>query len=370
MTILYEKLKTIYSIIPYSTNCKNRIELFCSILIGKKQIILKLKNQNKIKIRFETLDLVYPLIGIISFASSCKMTNENKVLISFDQKNTIEFDLNKLNLEDKNLIHVLFRALDNGANFIFSENQKEPIRDKTFRILTINNKKVIQTHDGICFYLDSIQPMNTIIETFVFQSHLMSSSDDFSGKIVFDVGAECGDTALFYANKGAKVFSFEPVIAHFNALKKNLEINKELAKQIHPTNAAIGEDGILKFYQSASAEIAGGASYVYNMHGKEVKIVDVQGFSINSAMKKVNVEHIDLLKMDCKGCEFYLTEKDLANVDSLKIEYVAIDKKHRLEDLLKILEKLNYSYLIYRPSKYFRSNKEVATIYAKKKDLL
>tara|TARA_B110000495_G_C22944064_1_gene552565 strand:- start:947 stop:1267 length:321 start_codon:yes stop_codon:yes gene_type:complete len=106
------------------------------------------------------------------------------------------------------------------------------------------------------------------------------------------------------------------------------------------------------------------------MHGKEVKIVDVQGFSINSAMKKVNVEHIDLLKMDCKGCEFYLTEKDLANVDSLKIEYVAIDKKHRLEDLLKILEKLNYSYLIYRPSKYFRSNKEVATIYAKKKDLL
>lgn len=368
--MLIEKFKIIYSILPYSVNIKNRNELFCSILFGRKQITLKLKNGNKVKIKLERLDLISSLIGIISFASSCKMINKNKVLVSFDQKNILELNLSELDLQDRNLIHVLFKALDNGANFIFSEKKDEPIRDKTFRILKINNKKVIETHDGIRFYLDSIQPNNTIIETFVNQSHLISSTEDFSGKIVFDVGAECGDTALFYANKGAKVFSFEPILAHFNALKRNLELNTELAKRIHPTNAAIGEDGMLKFYQSTSAEIAGGASFVYNMQGKDVKTVEVQGFSLNSAMEKVGVEHIDLLKMDCKGCEFYLTSDVLTNVDSLKIEHVSMDKKHKLEDLLKILEKSDYSYLIYRHSRYTKSNKEVATIYAKKKILL
>ena len=49
--------------------------------------------------------------------------------------------------------------------------------------------------------------------------------------IVVDVGAQCGDTPLYYANKGATVYAFEPNLNHYNAMLKNLSLNPVLAKK-------------------------------------------------------------------------------------------------------------------------------------------
>ena len=46
--------------------------------------------------------------------------------------------------------------------------------------------------------------------------------------------------------------------------------------------------------------------------------------------------------MDCKGCEFLLTENALKNVDMVKIEFLSLDNSHKLKDLLKILENAGF----------------------------
>ena len=154
---------------------------------------------------------------------------------------------------------------------------------------------------------------------------------------------------------------------HYDAMLKNISLNPELSKKITPINAAVGKDGILKFYQSGKAEIAEAASFVYNIHGKDAKTTEITGYSLKSAYEKFNLKHIDLLKMDCKGCEYFLTEDDLINVNTIKIEYTNFDDSHKLEDLLKNIKKSGFQYTIYRHiPDYYKSNSFSGTLYAKR----
>ena len=92
---------------------------------------------------------------------------------------------------------------------------------------------------------------------------------------------------MYYASRGAIVFAFEPMKAHYDAMIRNLTLNPKLFERITPINAAIGKDGKLKFYHSGISEIAGVSSFVYNVHGKEATIFnDVQGYSLSAAIKK------------------------------------------------------------------------------------
>lgn len=146
-----------------------------------------------------------------------------------------------------------------------------------------------------------------------------------------------------------------------------MSLNPELAKNIIATNAAIGKDGELLFYHSDRADIAECASFVYNTHGKNARTSKVQGLSLNTAYEKFGIKHIDLLKMDCKGCEFNLTDNDLKIVNSVKIEYLAGGDKQKLQKLLTTLQNNNFQYIIFRHEPiYYASNLVSATIYAKK----
>ena len=171
-------------------------------------------------------------------------------------------------------------------------------------------------------------------------------------KIVFDVGANVGDTALFYANEGAKVYSFEPIKAHYDAMIQNISLNPDLSKNIIAVNAAMGKDETLKFFQDSEADISYSASFVYNHHGKNAKIVEVQGYSLDTIISKYEISKVDLLKMDCKGCEFFLSNNNLDKVSALKIEYGAYDNSHKLEDLIETLKSNGFNYAIYQHNRY------------------
>lgn len=179
--------------------------------------------------------------------------------------------------------------------------------------------------------------------------------------------AECGDTPLYFANKGANVYAFEPVKTHFEAMLRNISLNPHLSNRIITINAAIGKDGLLKFYESTKMGGGGGASFLYNNQGNDFKKFEVIGYSLESALEKFNIKNIDLLKMDCKGCEFLLTENALKNVNKVKIEYSIHSNEHKMENLTRILEDSGFSFIIYRNSDQSRrSNRFSANIYGVK----
>ncbi len=368
---LFENLGLIYYLAPFIFVAKNKKELLFSILLGRKTYKIRLFDDTVARFTSLQFDTMLSFLAVLTYATHYSTTPDRKLEVSFDMmKNKFIIPLDNLSIEDENLLQTLFGCLRHGADFISGdENSLPKYRDKTFRIMEKNGKRIIETPNGVKFYMDSIHPGNTIVEAFAQDIHLVNSHDDWNNKVVIDVGAECGDTPLYYASKGAKVYAFEPMKAHFEAMLRNLSLNPELSKKITPINAAIGKDGMLKFYHANRADIAETSSFVYNAHGEDVKVFEVRGYSIQSALNEFNIDHVDLLKMDCKGCEFFLTEDDLKNVDKVKIEYEAFPYVgHNLEDLLKILKKVGYDYVLYRinPNRDKFSNKDSGHLYGQK----
>ena len=361
-----ENLGLVYFVLPFISVVENKISLICSILFGKSEYKIKIKN-TIIEIPRTKFDSLRSLLACLTYSISYSIDASKNLEISFDENSKFRISLKGLSFEDSNLLKLLHEGNKYCANFL-NDISFTDIRKQTYRIISENDKKIIITSDGIKFFVDSIHPGNTIIETFVREIHSINPKIDWNNKIVVDVGAECGDTPLYFASMGAKVFAFEPLKKHFEFFKKNLSLNPALSEKIIPINAAIGKDEQLKFYVSADdayGTIA--ASFVSNNQGKNFKHELVDGYKLETARKKFDINHIDLLKMDCKECEFYLTDNDLKDIDRIKLEYTIWNKKYKLEDLLNLLKRNGFKCSIFRHGDNSRlSNRIGGTIYATK----
>lgn len=369
MSSLIERFGLLYFIVPFLPAVSNKFELILNLLINKPNIRVKLQNRFVIRFKRSQFDVLMSLLGCLSYATNYKI--ENSILeISFDFKNYFRMNLAKITYEEQNLLSLLFLGIRYGADFVTNERDDFK-RDKSFKIFSVNDRRIVVTKSGIKFFLDSIHPGNTIIETFVNKIHLISSDQDWNDKIVVDIGAECGDTPLFFASLGAKVYAFEPNERNFKDMLDNLKLNPHLSERIIPIQAAIGEDGVLEFINPDVSDddlYIGSGSYVYDFYDGRGKTTKVKGYKLETARKEFGISNIDLLKMDCKGCQFSLTQKSLEGVEQIKIEYSVRDSKHNIHELIGTLKKSGFEYVIYRHNPFARiSNRIMANIYAKKK---
>ncbi len=357
----------IYYILPYSHIIENRFNLILSIFFGRKSFRIRLTDNRDFQFENDQYTTMLHLLGILTFATNYKIIENDILEVSFDFKNQFKINLRNISKEDENLLELLFLGSKFGVNFINTKNLiKNENRGKTVAIYQENGKSIVETPNNVKFFLDSIHPGNTIIETFIQRIHDIRVDDDWSGKLVIDVGAECGDTALYYAKLGAKVIAFEAIKENYDAALQNLSLNEELSNKISLINNAIGKDGTLKFFQSKDTPDIG-SSFVYNKRGDDAKIVFVEGYSLETVIKKFSVEHIDLLKMDCKGCEFSLNKDILEKISEIKIEYVANSQDRRVENLLNLLKESGFTSDIYRVDPSSRlSNKSTGHIYSRK----
>ncbi len=366
---LFDKFGLIYFLIPFLFIIKNKWSLIFSILLGSSVYKIKIKNSPELKFQSYEYSLMISVLGVLTYSTEFNFKNNSQFEISFDSKNKFVLSLDRSSVEDINLIQTLFGGLRHGADFTISENFRENglKRDKSFKIVKNDGRSIIQTSDGIKFYLDSIHPGNTIVETFVQKIHQINSKQSLDGKIVVDIGAECGDTALFYSKLGAKVFAFEPIEEHYNQLIENINLNQELKERITPINAAIGKDGELIFHYGVKS-ITKSTSFVKNIHENKAREEKVTGYSFKNAFKKFNIEKIELLKMDCKGCECFLKEDDLSNVENIKIEYDSEFASLKLDELLEILETAGFRNIIYRinPISNRLSNRDFCHVFGTK----
>jgi len=307
---LTQNLLLLSEIFPYFTrgsNIKNKISITMSILFGKNCQI-KFNNGIHFSLQFIDLPLILNLLQVERFAQKFKKIND-KIEISFDNENNFYISSNHLTQEDKRLITLLARGMIDGAVFL-DKNHKLKIKNNKILKIIQNEQNLVITYEGIKFFLDSIGP-EIIIETFVRRIH-DSYSNDLENKIVIDAGASVGDTPLYFAYKKAIVYAFEMTKTNYDLMIKNLELNPNLSDKIIPVHAAVGKDGILEYSEDISQEnFAGGASFVVNKYGKNSIKQTVMGMSIQTILKKFDISKIGLLKLDCKGCEYYLQKMNL-----------------------------------------------------------
>lgn len=139
--------------------------------------------------------------------------------------------------------------------------------------------------------------------------------------VVFDVGANVGNYSKLVLQVSPQVtlYAFEPHPKTFAMLKKSSHQFNFL-----PVNAAAGEvEGVLSLYDYEANDGSAHASLyqdvIENIHKARSTEYKVQVLSLGNFAKTMNIEKIDLLKIDTEGNELNVLKGIIEYIESGKI---------------------------------------------------
>ncbi len=144
-----------------------------------------------------------------------------------------------------------------------------------------------------------------------FQSHVseLVLSGIRSEAIVLDVGANIGSMSLAFGRRFPEctVYAFEPTDFAFRKLERNLELNPELARRIHPIQAFLARDGFQSVPEGiySSWSLASRANETHPLHGgTKHSAPGAKVLTVDSFCEEARLEHVDFMKIDTDGYEF------------------------------------------------------------------
>jgi len=159
---------------------------------------------------------------------------------------------------------------------------------------------------------------------------------DVKGKDVVDVGAFIGDSAIYFALKGAKkVFAVEPHPGAFAEMLDNIRLNN-MENMIIPINAGLASKPGKICIENVDTS---NTFAIYHRPSDCSNAVPVVTLSELISRFGINVDDA-VLKMDCEGCEFDVILNDYDHVRlfrELILEYHPRSVNKSLNDLLKVL---------------------------------
>lgn len=138
----------------------------------------------------------------------------------------------------------------------------------------------------------------------------MVYGDDFAGKIVVDVGICNGDSSIFFAKKGARiVVGLEPFPESLELSLENIKLNG-LGHTIIPLGFALAstsrDDSLVVAPSSTGHNRL--LTSDDGRYSESNKTIPVRTISIADLVGRLNLNKIDILKIDCEGGEYEIIE--------------------------------------------------------------
>jgi FkbM family methyltransferase len=172
---------------------------------------------------------------------------------------------------------------------------------------------------------------------------------DVKDKVVVDVGAFIGDSALFFASHGAKiVYAYEPSKELYEIAKENCSNYNNIV--LHNFGLGCSEKYAILVGQGMLKRVNDLAQ-----NGEKVLLK-----SFNEELRKIirKEGRIDVLKLDCEGCEWEflncLDEELIKHIQTIVVEIHGKDHNFFLKKLKK------YGFKLIKKAKLF-SHKNIAT---------
>lgn len=216
-------------------------------------------------------------------------------------------------------------------DFVKTKNLQEFINNRfkdDFRfVVSQKSCKYIGGDDAVFFFDDMVATIEQVDTDY-------SLEDLRINDIVLDIGACIGAFSLKVCKKVSRVFAVEPIL--IERLKQNIDLNN--VKNIAVLDCALGD---------GEQELEWGN-----------KTRKINCLSLSEIIKLCG-GHIDFLKCDCEGGEWFITVEDLKGIRRIEIEVHNFDGKHDFDAFLKTLSDAGYVY------KYKKLNKQQALIHAR-----
>lgn len=165
--------------------------------------------------------------------------------------------------------------------------------------------------DGLLFH--ETDDLYVLHETFDLETYKPVMSVE--GKVVVDVGASFGDTAVYFSRLGAKVHAFEPVPAVYERACETIRLNG-CGERVALVNAAIASEsvGFVSLPRDGSVDRSSGFSLVGaggQFRSRPEGGLRVPVTTLADAIGSLDVQ---LLKMDCEGAEYGVILRDYKTV--------------------------------------------------------
>jgi FkbM family methyltransferase len=177
----------------------------------------------------------------------------------------------------------------------------------------------------------------------------LSQKMNFPIKTILDVGANIGQSALFYQETfpESTIYCYEPIPAIYNQLKENTRNYSAIHSFQKGVGAKSGELQIVLLEDQLSQQ------HSFNkVSSKDEESILVPITTIDEILEKNGIKTIDLLKIDTEGFELEVIEgasKSIAN-NQLKLIYLEVGLSSKNEHntsfikVLPILEKLGFTF--------------------------
>ena len=170
---------------------------------------------------------------------------------------------------------------------------------------------------------------------------------------ILDIGANIGDSSIYFALKGAKkIIAIEPFPANYELAKKNIELNNlQDIIDIHLAGCS-NKSGFLTVDNKKSG---GEESLTSSITGTKIPL-----FSLENILEQNNLNSA-ILKMDCEGCEY---DSILKTDDKImkKFSTIIIEYHYGYQNLVEKLESCGFQ--VEKTSPMYYSHYHIGYIYA------
>ena len=259
-----------------------------------------------------------------------------------------------------------YNDIEDGVYFSYNE-----LRELNNFFEEFNNK-IIKVNEELFIYDKYILPFCAFeIEVFYgkYGMNYIKNINQIKNKSIIDAGAYIGDTAIILSDYTDKsVYSFEPVLQHYNMMLKTIELNKK--SNIVPVNMALGDenkeihwlfDDILEQYGLVDMALgdenkeigmdagigAGSGMSIKNANESDLNRIEnkVKMITLDSYVKENNIE-VGLIKTDLEGFEQPFLKGAINTIKEQK-PVLIISMYHNYSDFFEIkpmLENLNLGY--------------------------
>ena len=205
------------------------------------------------------------------------------------------------------------------------ESQKELIKRFYLRLseIAFSKNKIIKlkfSNKKLKFYYDGEEQLGNTLrlikEQFIEQQY---SWLEVKNKVVIDIGANVGDSAIYFALKGAKhVYAFEPYPYSYRIAMQNIKLNKLQDKITLLNEGCSSNEGKIKI--NTEYKNFGSTDLKNFKKGTNINITTISGI-----LKRFKITEEAVLKIDCEGCEYGILletkNSDLRRFKQIQIEY-------------------------------------------------
>lgn len=151
--------------------------------------------------------------------------------------------------------------------------------------------------------------------------------DSLNKGTVIDIGMSSGESAIYFASRGAKlVIGLEPFTESYEMALENIKLNKMEDKVLPLHMALSSKDGdadlnIARKFPNVNSLALRPAISRASFDSME----NVRTIRLETLFARQKVSRLDLLKLDCEGCEYDCISSDsleiLKSVDEIIIEF-------------------------------------------------